>query len=113
MLSQETLQSLIGYIDDLNNRYPEILEKEVTDNEKIMVNNLAFWEESWEFNDQILRKLWFAFNKNKRNNFKQEDLEDEAADTLICLIMLIRSLWITDMNEMIKRKIEKNNKRWY
>ena len=113
MLSQETLKKLLVYVDDLNNRYPEILEKEISDNEKVMINSLAFSEESWELSDQIVRKLWYAFNKRKRESYKDEDLENEAADVLICYIMLIRSLWVTDMDEIIKRKIGINNKRWY
>ncbi len=113
MISQKILQELLTYVDDLNNRYPEILDKPVTENEQIMVNALAFSEESWELSDQIVRKLWFVFNKQKQANYKDEDLEEEAADVLICYLMLIRSLWVTDMDEAIKRKILKNNKRGY
>ena len=113
MISQENIQHLLSYVDDLNDRYPEILGKPVSDNEKIMVNALSLSEESWELSDQIVRKLWFVFNKKKKENYTDEDLEDEAADVLICLLMLLRSLWVTDMNEAIKRKIKKNNDRGY
>lgn len=113
MLSPEILKDLLSYVDDLNDRYPEILEKPVSDNEKIMVNALSLSEESWELSDQIVRKLWFKFNRDKHKNYTDQDLEDEAADVLICFLMLLRSLWITDMDEIIKRKIKINNKRGY
>jgi len=113
MLSAETLKYLLEYVDESDRRYPEILWRDVTQQEKILAQVLTLSEESWELSDEIKASLWLSFNARKRENFKRENLENEAADVLISCLMLIKSLGIENMDEVIERKIGKNNKRWY
>ncbi len=42
-----------------------------------------------------------------------KDLEDELVDVLITNLLLAKSVGISDLDEAIKRKIQKNNERGY
>jgi len=114
MLSQETLDYIVEYMNEVEPRYAEILEVDkVSHRDKILAQVLTLAEEYWELNDEIKRSLGLSFSKKKRDNFKQENLENEAADVLLSTLMLIKILWIENMDEVIRRKIGKNNNRWY
>lgn len=113
MLSNVKFQELIKYIDYIDENYDNFVWRILSKEEKILASVLTMNEELWEFNDEIQRSVWLSFNKRKIAEYKKENLEDEAADTLISLLCLIKSVWIDNLDEIIQRKIEKNNKRGY
>jgi NTP pyrophosphatase (non-canonical NTP hydrolase) len=113
MLSTIKFQELIQYIDYIDENYSKIAWKDLSKEEKILASILTMNEELWEFSDEISRSLWLTFNKRKIAEYKTEHLEDEAADALISLLCLIKSVWIDNLDGIIQRKIEKNNKRGY
>lgn len=113
MISKETLNELMSYLDQIDQSFEKILEKPLSKEQKVLANILTVNEEWWELSDEVKRTLGLAFNKEKNNNSSQENLEEEFVDTLIPLLLLMKSLWIKDLDDAIKRKILKNNKRWY
>lgn len=94
------------YIGDfLNNHWP-LKDK----NQKIFARTMKVLEELGELSDEILTSMNLQRN-SKIANFSRENLEDEFADVLACLILLANELDI-DVEEVIKRKIAFTKKRF-
>ena len=54
-----------------------------------------------------------SFSQKKVDAFRIEDLEDEASDVLITLLLLLRSLKVDSLDASVVRKMEKNKVRGY
>ena len=113
MLSKEKLDILLAYLDDIDNRCEDILGKSLNQQDKILASLLSFIEETWELNEEIKSKLWLAFNKQKRENYSEENLKEECFDVFVTYLMLLKSLGVESLDDVIEKKIEKNNKRGY
>lgn len=87
------------YIGDfLNNHWPLKDKKQ-----KIFARTMKVLEELGELSDEILTSMNLQRN-SKIARFSRENLEDEFADVLACLILLANELNI-DVEKVIKRKI--------
>ena len=54
-----------------------------------------------------------SFSQKKVDTFKIANLEDEASDVLITLLLLLKSTGVESLDESLARKIEKNKVRGY
>lgn len=114
MISKEILNDLIKYIEFIDENTENLIAKENLSNEEKVLSCLScLMEEVWETTSEIRKKLKLSFNKKKIENFKDSDLEEELWDILITFLLLCKSLKINNLDEIIQRKIKKNNDRWY
>ena len=114
MLTFENLKILDEYTSMINaNMKKSVVKENTTDTEKVMANLWCLTEEVWELASEIRKLTKLNFNQVKVDSFKMEDLEDEASDVLITLVCLLKSVWVTDLNESVNRKIKKNDDRGY
>lgn len=114
MISKEILDKLFKYITwNIENMEKLTLKKNLTKEEWILQNLACVIEEVWELSAEVRKMTKMSFSKTKCDNFKFEDLEEEIADVLITTLALAKTVWIDNLDEIIKRKIKKNNDRGY
>lgn len=114
MISKEKLDELFKYISsNIENMEKLTLKKDLTKEEWILQNLACIIEEVWELSAEVRKFTKMSFNKTKCDNFKFEDLEEEIADVLITTFALAKTVWIENLDDIIKRKVKKNNDRWY
>lgn len=114
LLSEENWNYLLEYLEKIDASFFELnIKKDATQNDKIIGNLMALQEEVGEFTSEIRKLTKMMFSQRKIESFKIEDLEDEATDVLITLILVLKSCWIQNLDAAIARKIEKNKARWY
>lgn len=102
MISQELLSSISKINVKIKEKFLNEFYK--TDLEFILSMLVKIWEESWELQQQVLRKY------SKPEKFKQEDLESEFADAILSVLCLANILDI-DINNALEGKIKIVNKR--
>lgn len=114
MISRQTWQELDKYLNRIYEETPSLVVKENVSNEEMLLASLTkLTEEVWELSSEVLKKTKMVFNKEKLASFSQEDLEEEVIDVLFTLILVAKRSGIINLDEAVKRKIEKNNKRGY
>jgi len=114
MIANNILKDLFKYLDYIDSNFDNlIIKKDVTKTEKILENLWCLTEEVWEVSDEVRKLTKMSFNQKKVDSFKIEDLEDELVDVLITNLLLAKACWIKNLDKSIKRKIKKNNDRWY
>lgn len=114
LLSPENWEYLLSYISQIDASFFDLnIQKQASSNDKIIGNLMALQEEVGEFTSEIRKLTKMMFNQKKIESFKRSDLEDEATDVLITLLLVLKSCGINDLNAAISRKIEKNKARGY
>ncbi len=114
MISQETLNTLLLYINDIDTTIIEkTVKKDPTKTELILWCVACLQEETGELASEVRKLTWMSFNQKKVDAFHPEDLHEEIIDVLIVLLLFARRLWIENLDEAIMKKIQKNNTRWY
>lgn len=114
MISEKILNNFFEYLDYISKNTEKLVVKENLTKEEWILQNLAcLTEEVWELSAEIRKLTKMSFNKTKCDNFKFEDLEEEVIDVLTTTFLIAKSVWIDNLDEVIKRKIKKNNDRGY
>lgn len=114
MISLDTLKLLQVYISEINSKAKSLTTKEnPTDDDIILWNLACLVEEVWELSAEVRKKLKLSFSKKKVEAYTHQDLEDEVVDVLITLSLLLKSLWIENLDQAVVRKIWKNDERGY
>ncbi len=114
MISPETLKYLSEYLEHISQNSKQLMVKENPTDEELILGNLScLIEEVWEVSSEVRKYTKMGFNHKKVENFKKQDLEDEIIDVLISNLLLAKSVGFSDLDEAIKRKIQKNNERGY
>lgn len=114
MITEETLNQLFEYLEKIDSNYEKLtIKKDISKTEKILSNLSCLTEEVWEVSSEIRKLTKMSFSQKKVNSFDKKDLEDELIDVLITNLLLAKSVWTDNLDEAIKRKIKKNNDRWY
>lgn len=114
MISHETLTDLLQYIQYIHDTTIEKTVKEnPTETELILSCSVCLQEEAWELASSLRKLTWMSFNKEKVKNFSVDQLEEEIADVFIVLLLLTKRCGIASLDSVLRKKIEKNNARWY
>jgi len=114
MIEKETLEQLFNYLEDIDSNYEKLtVKKDISKTDKIFSNLSCLIEEVWEVSSEVRKLTKMSFNQKKVDSFDKKNLEDELIDVLITNLLLAKAVWITSLDEAIKRKIKKNNDRWY
>lgn len=112
LLTPENWEYLLQYVGKIDASFFELnLNKQATSNDKIIGNLMALQEEVGEFTSEIRKLTKMMFNQKKIESFQREDLEDEACDILITLMLVLKSCSVEHLNAALERKIEKNKVR--
>lgn len=114
MIKEEWLKVLIDYVHDIFPKSKQLTVKNnVTDDEIVLSNLACLIEEVWELSAEVRKKLKVSFSAKKVSTFEKENLEDEAVDCLITLLLLLESVWVKELDQAIHRKIKTNDNRGY
>lgn len=114
LLRPETYWILLDYIDKIHDTTAQLTIKENPTETELLLSWLAvLQEECGELATEVRKLTRMSFNQKKVDSFSHEDLEEELADVAITLLLLIKRLWITTLDDTILRKIGKNNVRGY
>lgn len=97
MTVQELIQQYKEISDTLNKTWP--LDKQ----QRVFARTLKLTEEMGELADEILTSMQLQ-RSSKVSNFSQENLEDEFADVLACVVLMGIELDI-DVVKVMERKI--------
>ena len=114
MISPQHWLELMEYIDDIHRRTPELTLKEnLTWTEHTLSALSCLTEEVGELASEVRKMTKCSFSQKKVDTFKIANLEDEASDVLITLLLLLKSTGVESLDESLARKIEKNKVRGY
>lgn len=114
MISSQVLIILDEYLNDISHNTKSLLKKEhVTDTELHASNLLSFVDESGEFVSEFRTCLKLVFSQKKIDWFEFSNLEEEGIDVLITLLLTLKWVGITSLDDAIMRKVKKNNDRGY
>jgi NTP pyrophosphatase (non-canonical NTP hydrolase) len=114
MISPQNWSALLEYIDDIHRRTPELTRKtDFTPTEHTLSALSCLTEEVGELAAEVRKFTKCSFSQKKVDAFRIEDLEDEASDVLITLLLLLRSLKVDSLDASVVRKMEKNKVRGY
>ena len=114
MISPQHWLELMEYIDDIHRRTPELtLKEDLTWTEHTLSALSCLTEEVGELASEVRKMTKCSFSQKKVDAFRIEDLEDEASDVLITLLLLLKSTGVESLDDSLIRKIEKNKTRGY
>jgi NTP pyrophosphatase (non-canonical NTP hydrolase) len=74
---------------------------------------LSFVEEVWELVEAIRQYKRLSFNKKKVEEATLENIWLEAVDVLITLFLILKRLWINNLEDFLEKKIKLNKDRGY
>lgn len=102
------------YINHIHDQTPELtIKKPLSQTEHTLSALSCLTEEVGELAAEVRKFTKCSFSQKKVDAFRLEDLEDEASDVLITLLLVLKSIGVTSLDEALQRKVQKNKDRGY
>jgi len=102
MITKELLEIIKDINIQLADKFQDL---DITEKEKILASCVKVSEEIGELSWEVLKSVWRA-RKEKLDNFSEESLMWEFADSILFILVLAEQMWI-DINKALEMKLKK------
>ena len=99
-------EKLINIIKDIQIKLDnKFWNNKISQKEKILSSCVKMTEEVGELSGEVLKSFWRA-RKEKLDNYSNDDLKWEFADSILSVLLLAEQMWV-DINEALEMKLKK------